>query len=185
MTTSDDQQVAELEAFAAAYRAAAAGVSYSGWHAGARTAGNRLLAYHDSGAEAEVVFRPGERPLFNIMQNGHRRPDDDRPFTVWSVTPAICGTVEPGVRRLEVISGTGAVVPADIVAHTFAVDLQLAPPPVLPDTASIDDRLDEVWGLNGQAHELARRLTARVHGDDGLLYEGSLLNLKHYNFSDD
>jgi hypothetical protein len=177
----------ELRAFADAYRAAEArglpveSVSHVGWHAGARvgagTANGRLLAYHDSGDEAECVFRAGQRTLFNIMRGGNRRPGETRPFSLWDVTPGICGTLVPDVVGVQVIGEDGTAFAADIVAHTFAADIELVPPPAeLPESASIDERIDAVWEHHRQAYEKARKLGIRVHDTAGtVIYEGPLI----------
>ncbi|MEV7548364.1 hypothetical protein AB0N89_01910 [Amycolatopsis sp. NPDC089917] len=163
--------MAELTAFAELYRAAeTAGspeaVSHAGWHAGARlragSADGRLLAYKDSGVEAECVFREGERTLFHIMSTGYGRDTTERGFAVWSERPGALGAIAPGVTRLEVTDAEGAVIRADIVAHTFAVDVDLGPEP---------RTVDEVF-----APWEPPEVTVRVYGEgDTLRYEGPLL----------
>lgn len=167
------QWTAELTAFTELYRSAevagsAEAVSHAGWHAGARlgtsTASGRLLAYNDSGVEAECVFREGDHPLFNIMSRGYGADTAERGFGVWSSRPGVLGAVDTGVRRLEVADADGVVVPADIVAHTFAVDVDLGPTP---------QTVDEVF-----APWDPPELTVRVYGeDDALRYEGPLLGV--------
>ena len=175
MAPSRDEQtaqwVAELTELAELYRSAEAegsaeAVSHAGWHAGAllgtSTANGRLLAYKDSGPEAECVFRAGERTLFNIMSGGYGSDTGERGFAVWSSRPGVLGAVDAGVSRLEVADADGAVVPADIVAHTFAVDVDLGPAP---------QTVDEVF-----APWEPPELTVRVYGEgDVLRYEGPLL----------
>ncbi|WP_409492094.1 hypothetical protein [Amycolatopsis sp. cmx-11-12] len=166
------QWTAELTAFTELYRSAeVAGseeaVSHAGWHAGARlgtsTASGRLLAYNDSGVEAECVFREGDQPLFNIMSHGYGADTAERGFAVWSSRPGVLGAVDTGVRRLEVADADGVVIPADIVAHTFAVDV---------DLGSTPQTVDEVF-----APWDPPELTVRVYGeDDALRYEGPLLS---------
>ncbi|MFC3454377.1 hypothetical protein [Amycolatopsis speibonae] len=153
------------------YRAAeiegsTAAVSHAGWHAGARlwagTANGRLLAYNDSGVEAECIFREGERTLFNIMSTGYGNDVTERGFAVWSSRPGALGAIDSGVSRLEVTDADGIVVRADIVAHTFAVDVDLGPAP---------RTVDEVF-----APWEPPELTVRVYGEGNTLrYEGLLL----------
>ncbi len=164
--------IEELTAFTELYRAAetegsAEAVSHAGWHAGARlgpdTASGRLLAYNESGVEAECVFREGERTLFNIMSTGYGNDTTERGFAVWSSRPGVLGAIDVGVTRLEVADTDGMVVPADIVAHTFAVDVDLGPAP---------QTVDEVF-----APWEPPELTVRVYGEgDRLRYEGPLLS---------
>ncbi|WP_244162550.1 hypothetical protein [Amycolatopsis regifaucium] len=166
-----ERWIAELTALTELYRAAeAAGsgeaVSHEGWHTGARigtsAANGRLLAYHDSGPEAECVFRAGERTLFNIMSGGYGNDTTERGFAVWSSRPGVLGAVDSGVSRLEVTDADGVVVPAEIVAHTFAVEVDLGPEP---------RTIDEVF-----AQWEPPELTVRVYGEgDVLRYEGPLL----------
>ncbi|EME55907.1 hypothetical protein [Amycolatopsis decaplanina] len=141
-------------------------VSHAGWHAGARigtsTANGRMLAYNDSGVEAECIFREGERTLFNIMSGGYGNDTSERGFAVWSRRPGVLGAIDTGVCRLEVADAEGVVVQAAIVAHTFAVDVDLGP---VPQT------IDEVF-----APWEPPELTVRVYGEgDALRYEGPLL----------
>ena len=187
MSTADERQVLELRVLARAYRAAEAeglpaeAVTHAGWHVGARvgagTAGGKLLVFHDSGVEAECVFRPGRDTLFNIMSRGLRSPEEVRPISVWSVTPGISGTVLPDVARVQLIDGDGVAVDADIVAHTFAADIDVVPPfEELPESASIADKIDAVWAHGARARAAARRLQVRVRDAVGsVLYEGPLL----------
>ncbi len=174
MAPPRDEQVAqwtaELTAFAELYSQAeqtgsAEAVSHAGWHAGARlrpgTANGRLLAYHDSGVEAECLFREGERTLFNIMSGGYQADTAERGFGMWSSRPGVLGAIEPGVSRLEVADADGVVIAADIVAHTFAVDVDLGPEP---------QTVDEVF-----APWDPPELTVRVYGEgDTLRFEGPL-----------
>ena len=176
-----------LKTFADVYRAAEAQglpaetVSYRGWHAGARvgagTDSGAVLAYRRSGTEAECVFHPGREPQFNIMTNGWRRPGETRPFTVCRVDHGIYGTFVPGVGRLDVLREDGEVVPAQIVAHTFAVDLHVIPPAEeLPESAGVDERITHGWAHLAAAREAARPLRVRVFDTGGaVLHEGPLL----------
>jgi len=166
-----EQWIAELTALSDLYRSAESGgsaeaVSHAGWHTGARlwpgSANGRLLAYNDSGVEAECIFREGEKTLFNIMSTGYGNDTTERGFAVWSSRPGALGAIDPGVTRLEVADAEGAVVQADIVAHTFAVDVDLGPAP---------RTIDEVF-----APWEPPELTVRVYGEgDALRYEGPLL----------
>ncbi|WP_410658834.1 hypothetical protein [Amycolatopsis sp. lyj-112] len=171
MTPSRDEEdlrlVAELTDFVEVYQAATGPeVSHEGWHAGARlwpgTEKGRLLVYHDSGIEAECHFREGERTLFNIMHSGYGVDTAERGFGVWSKRPGVLGAVAAGVSRLEVTGADGAVVPADIVGHTFAVDVDLGPEP---------RTVDEVF-----APWEPPELTVRVYAEgDVVRYEGPFL----------
>ncbi|WP_245193213.1 hypothetical protein [Amycolatopsis alba] len=141
-------------------------VTHAGWHPGARlragTANGRLLAYHDSGVEAECIFREGERTLFNIMSTGYGRDTTESGFAVWSSRPGVLGAIDTGVSRVEVADADGVVVQADIVDHTFAVDVDLGPEP---------RTVDEVF-----APWDPPELTVRVYAEgDTLRYEGPLL----------
>ncbi|MFJ8915470.1 hypothetical protein [Amycolatopsis sp. NPDC102389] len=141
-------------------------VSQAGWHTGARigtsTGNGRMLAYHDSGVEAECVFRAGERTLFNIMSTGYGSDTGERGFAVWSSRPGALGAIDEGVTRMEVADADGVAVEAAIVAHTFAVDVDLGPAP---------QTVDEVF-----APWEPPVLTVRVYGEgDALRYEGPLL----------
>ncbi|OLZ61657.1 hypothetical protein BS330_01200 [Amycolatopsis keratiniphila subsp. nogabecina] len=163
-----DQWIAELTALTELYRSSgsAGQVSHEGWHTGARigtsTGDGRMLAYKDSGVEAECVFRAGESTLFNIMSTGYGSDTTERGFAVWSARPGALGAIDPGVTRLEVADADGVVVQAEIVAHTFAVDVDLGP---VPRT------IDEVF-----APWEPPELTVRVYGEnDALRYEGPLL----------
>ncbi|MBB5849964.1 hypothetical protein ACFQ05_22445 [Amycolatopsis umgeniensis] len=160
-----------MTAFTELYRAAesagtAKTVSHAGWHAGARlgpdTASGRLLAFNESGVEAECIFREGDRTLFNIMSTGYGNDTTERGFAVWSSRPGVLGAIDAGVTRLEVADADGVVYPADIVAHTFAVDVDLGPAP---------RTVDEVF-----APWDPPELTVRVYGEgDTVRYEGPLL----------
>ncbi|UMP04745.1 hypothetical protein [Amycolatopsis sp. EV170708-02-1] len=175
MAPASDEQtaqwIAELTALSELYRSAeiagsAEQVSHEGWHAGARigtsTGDGRMVAYKDSGVEAECVFREGERTLFNIMSTGYGSDTAERGFAVWSARPGALGAIDPGVTRLEVADADGVVVQAAIVARTFAVDVDLGP---VPQT------VDEVF-----APWEPPELTVRVYGEgDALRYEGPLL----------
>lgn len=166
-----EQWTEELTALSELYRSAetagsAEAVSHAGWHTGARlragSANGRLLAYNDSGAEAECIFREGDSTLFNIMSRGYESDTAERGFAVWSSRPGVLGAIDAGVSRLAVADADGAVVEADIVAHTFAVDVDLGP---VPRT------IDEVF-----APWEPPELTVRVYGEgDSLRYEGPLL----------
>ncbi|RSN60804.1 hypothetical protein DMH01_16160 [Amycolatopsis sp. WAC 04182] len=175
MAPASDEETArwtaELTALCELYRSAeiagaTEAVSHARWHTGARigtsTADGRMLAYHDSGVEAECVFREGERTLFNIMSTGYGSDTGERGFAVWSRRPGVLGAIDTGVTRLEVTDADGDVVRAAIVAHTFAVDVDLGP---VPRT------VDEVF-----APWESPELTVRVYGEgDALRYEGPLL----------
>ncbi|SDW67531.1 hypothetical protein SAMN05421504_1011221 [Amycolatopsis xylanica] len=158
------RKVEELTEFGELYRASRA-VSHRGWHAGAelgdRDGDGTMLAYHDSGDEAEYVFRAGERPLFNIMNGGHGSPPDRYGYRVWTLRPGVAGSVGPRVGRLEVAGTDGEAVAADIVAHTFAVNIDIGPRP---------RTMDEIFEWR------APELTVRVFDKgDAVLYEGPLL----------
>lgn len=151
--------MAELTAFAEAYEAGETG-PHRGWHAGAGNDGQWLLVYNDAGDEAECVFREGERTLFNIMHGGYRQDVTERGFAVWRMRPGIGGAVDPGVGRLEVTATDGTTVAAEIVAHTFAVDIDTGPSP---------RTMDEVFDWQEPA------FTVRVFDkQDVLRYEGPL-----------
>ncbi|GAA3434843.1 hypothetical protein [Kutzneria kofuensis] len=111
------------------------------------------------------------------MKNGWRSPEEKRPFSVWGVDRGICGTCVDGVGRLEVIREDGEVVPAKIVAHTFAVDLHVIPPAEeLPDSVPVDDRITAAWAHLDRAREAVRPLRVRVYDTGGeVLHEGPLL----------
>ncbi|MFD5090970.1 hypothetical protein ACFWMR_10230 [Amycolatopsis thailandensis] len=132
----------ELPVFADLYRKAessgsVAEVTHAGWRAGARlwpgSPAGRLLAYNDEGAEAVCRFRPGDRTLFGIQTRGHQMNTVERGFAIWGYRPGVFGAVDAGVPRLEITDVNGVVYPADIVAHTFVIDVDLGPwePPEL------------------------------------------------------
>jgi hypothetical protein len=96
------------------------------------------------------------------MSSGYGADTAERGFGVWSRRLGVLGAVAAGVSRLEVTDADGAVVPADIVGHTFAVDVDLGPEP---------RTMDEVF-TPWEPPEL----TVRVYGEDGALrYEGPFL----------
>ncbi|HET6289017.1 MAG TPA: hypothetical protein VFG15_20010 [Amycolatopsis sp.] len=96
------------------------------------------------------------------MSRGYESDTAERGFAVWSSRPGVLGAIDAGVSRLAVADADGAVVEADIVAHTFAVDVDLGP---VPRT------IDEVF-----APWEPPELTVRVYGEgDSLRYEGPLL----------
>lgn len=200
MPEPDDQRmVAELTAFAEAYRAAEVegsptqAVSFAGWHAGARTRPNtatgNLLVHNDSGAEAQCSFREGQDPLFGITRAGNVRDFTQRPFAVWSVTPDLSGALAPHAARLELISANGAAIEADVVAGTFALesDLDLASVRRLNErleagTATMDDKMAAVFEGGDEAVEKMRHLTVRVYDSaEALLYDGpALIDDEHW-----
>ncbi|MGW4842100.1 hypothetical protein [Nocardia brasiliensis] len=187
------QWLASLQTFADAYRAAELNgapvlqVSHSGWHPGARiapgTTEGRLLAYHDSGDEADFVFREGELALFSITTaGGHREDFSLRPFAIRWVMPAgLCGAVAPGVTRVEVRDRDGTAVPVDLVAHTFAAttDLELPYLRTMNRLRAAGARSDEILDVlfrsdrRGEEYAATQHLTIRVYGaDDAPLYTG-------------
>ncbi|WP_370949921.1 hypothetical protein AB5J62_20600 [Amycolatopsis sp. cg5] len=159
------RKVEVLHEFAALYQSGKA-VTHDGWHAGAalgdRDGEGVMLAYHDSGDEVQFTFRTGERALFGITEGGNRPPLPRYGYQVWHLRPGVGGAVDERVGRLEVTGSDGVAVPAEIVAHTFTVNIDIGPAP---------RTMDEIF--DWQAPEL----TVRVFDKAGaVLYEGPLLN---------
>lgn len=190
------QWLAAVHAFADAYRAAELNgtpvleLSHSGWRPGARiapgTTTGRLLAYHDSGDEADFVFRDGKLVLFSITTaGGHREDFTTRPFAIrWVMLEGLCGAVAPGVTRVEIRDHAGAPVPVELVAQTFAatIDLELPYLRRMNRLRAAGARSDEVLDVlfrsdrRGEEYAATRHLTIRVHGaGDALLYTGPVL----------
>ncbi|MFD6157155.1 hypothetical protein ACFWF7_05405 [Nocardia sp. NPDC060256] len=183
----------EIRTFAEAYQMAEANgipvqdISYLGWHPGARigahtaVAHSILLAYSDSGGGAMLIFEEGH--LDSFACGGLDSDFPDRPFAVKTVIESgLCGVLAPEAVKLEVISENGTVFAADVVAHTFAVTIDLpserrlnqlrrayaAPDEEVPFVFESDDR--------GENYETLDRFSARVYDrDDTLLYTGPVL----------
>lgn len=183
----------EIRVFAEAYQMAEANglpvhaISHAGWHPGARigahtaVANSILLAYHDSGDGAVLIFEGGH--LDSFASGGLGSDFTDRPFTVDMVIESgLCGVLAPDAEKLEVISENGTVFTADVVAHTYAVTIDLpserrlsqlrrayaAPDDEVPFVFESDDR--------GESYETLDRFSARVYDrDHALLYTGPVL----------
>ncbi|MEU7143729.1 hypothetical protein ABZ942_30105 [Nocardia sp. NPDC046473] len=183
----------DIRTFAEAYQMAEANgvpvqdISHAGWRPGARigahtaVAHSILLAYHDSGGGAMLIFEEGH--LDSFACGGLDSDLTERPFAVKSVIESgLCGVLAPEAVKLEVISENGTIFPADVVAHTFAVTIDLpserrlnqlrrayaAPDEEVPFVFDSDDR--------GENYETLDRFSARVYDrDDVLLYTGPVL----------
>ncbi|MFI6041453.1 hypothetical protein ACIA8C_07445 [Nocardia sp. NPDC051321] len=194
-TTRDQRTdwMTEIRTLAEAYQMAEANglpvqaISHAGWHPGARVgahtavANSILLAYHDSGDGAVLIFEEGH--LDSFAGGGLGGDFADRPFTVNTVIESgLCGVLAPEAGKLEVISENGTVFAADVVAHTYAVTIDLpserrlsqlrrayaAPEDEVPFMFESDDR--------GENYETLDRFSARVYDrDNALLYTGPVL----------
>lgn len=184
---------AQIRSFAESYQMAEANalpvqaISHAGWHPGARIgahtaiANSILLAYHDSGDGAVLIFEEGH--LDSFASGGLGGDFADRPFTVDMVIESgLCGVLAPEAAKLEVISENGTVFAADVVARTYAVTIDLpserrlgqlrrayaAPDDEVPFVFESDDR--------GENYETLDRFSARVYDrDNALLYTGPVL----------
>ncbi|WP_433654221.1 hypothetical protein ACQPW1_26395 [Nocardia sp. CA-128927] len=184
---------AEIRAFAEAYQAAEANglpvetISHAGWHPGARigahtaVAHSILLAYNDSGNGAMLIFEDGY--LDSFVGGGLGSDFTARPFAVKTVIESgLCGVLAPGAEKLEVISENGTVFAADVVAHTFAVTVDLPGERRLNQLrrayAAPDDEVPFVFESDnrGENYETMDRFSVRVYdNDDVLLYTGPVL----------
>lgn len=182
----EQRVIAELEAFAEAYRAAeiagtpVAEVAYAGWRPGARfgvgEARGELLARDESGTDAVCVFREGKQTLFQICSAGWQPDFTERPYSLIGVHPGITGALAPAAARLELIGPDGAAYPADVLNGTFAVDLKLSRTEELPETAPDEERIDAVWAAGDEAREALREYLVRIHdGAGAVLYQGPVL----------
>ncbi|WP_223199118.1 hypothetical protein [Solihabitans fulvus] len=184
-----DKLMVLVEAYRAAETAGTSTrtISHAGWHPGARLGANtpdgELLAYNDSGDEASCVLRAGQRTLCNVHVGGHGRDFTERPYTVWSVSPGLTGALAPHAVKLELIGDDETAIPADVVAHTFAVETAFGLPSErrlselrATGTASKHDEVTAVWEVIDEAREKLRELTVRVYDNtDTVLYEGPAL----------
>ncbi|MFG1797955.1 hypothetical protein [Nocardia sp. NPDC049149] len=189
---------AELDTLARAYRTAeiyglsTQSVTYAGWHVGARTGTGTpegaLMVYAESGDEAVFDFRPGQRAqVREIIRAGSRRDFSMRPYTIRRISPGLLGSLAPQAARLDVITRDGTVIPATVVARTFAVDLPLELPsqPRLTAlraaaTASNDAELAAMIAVETEVYEQLRDFTVRVYDSaDALLYEGPALPIEN------
>ncbi|WP_405164089.1 hypothetical protein OG203_02930 [Nocardia sp. NBC_01499] len=188
-----DDWTVQVRAFAEAYQAAEVNglpvqsISHAGWHPGARIGAHTavehsvLLAYHDSGSGAMLIFQEGH--LDSFVGGGLSSDFTAHPFAVNTVIETgLCGVLAPGAARLEVISENGTVFPADVVAHTFAVTIDLPSERRLNQLRRAYEAPDDEWpmvfdsDLRGKNYETLDHFTARVYdGNDTLLYSGPVL----------
>ncbi|MFC9434231.1 hypothetical protein [Nocardia sp. NPDC057030] len=189
----DTDWTVEIRAFAEAYQAAEVNgvpvqsISHAGWRPGARigahtaVAQSVLLARHETGDGATLIFEEGH--LDSFACGGLGGDFTARPFAIKTVIDSgLCGVLAPGAAKLELISENGTIFPADVVAHTFAVTIDLPSERRLNQLrrayATPDDQMPLVFESDGRGEndETLDHFTVRVYGGNhALMYTGPVL----------
>ncbi|AHH97330.1 hypothetical protein [Kutzneria albida] len=149
------------------------------------------MAYNDSGADGICILQDGRGVWLNVEPRGHSRDFRQRPYSVWQWMPSyngqptrLLGALAPEAARVELVSEDGAVAQAEVVDHTFAVQmvvdmvcLRNARERLEATESTSEEGRAEFEKLMSESRTEMSKVRVRVYDSaDVLLYEGPSIN---------